>query len=84
MVKVFKKVVTRIKCEFFPSQHQVLVRQWYIDGGDYELRFNYNLVEESIVLDLGGYQGQFASDLFSRYRCRIFVFEPVRKFSEQI
>jgi FkbM family methyltransferase len=65
-------------------KHRLMVRKWWANGGDHALRFDYDLNEESVVLDLGGYKGQWASDLFSRYRCRIFVFEPVRAFAEQI
>ncbi|MDD5757475.1 MAG: FkbM family methyltransferase [Desulfobulbaceae bacterium] len=65
-------------------QKKAMLKQWWTDGGDYELRFNYELDENSVVLDLGGYEGQWASDLFSRYGCRIFIFEPVRAFAERI
>ena len=61
-----------------------MVRKWFADGGDSKFRFNYDLDDESIVLDLGGYRGQWASDLYSRYRCNIFIFEPVGYFVEQI
>lgn len=66
------------------SSHQLMVRKWFADGGDSKFRFNYDLDDESIVLDLGGYRGQWASDLYSRYRCNIFIFEPVGYFVEQI
>jgi len=36
------------------------VQRWFSDGGDYELRLDYNLDDESVVFDLGGYQGWFA------------------------
>lgn len=61
-----------------------MVRLWWADGGDEALRFNYDLDENSVVLDLGGYDGQWAGELFSRYGCRIFVFEPVPAFAEKI
>ncbi len=81
---IIKKATSRIKNRYFPSKHHLLVKKWWADGGDYELRFNYDLNKESMVLDLGGYQGQWASDLFSRYRCNISVFEPVSGFAERI
>lgn len=84
VIRIIKKVISLIKRKYFPSQHRLMVIKWYVDGGDYELRFNYNLNSESVVLDLGGYQGQWASDLFSRYKCNIFVFEPVGTFAERI
>lgn len=60
------------------------LRRWWADGGDFKLRFNYDLSESSRVLDLGGYRGQWASDLYSRYRCPIEIFEPVRSYAEMI
>jgi len=48
------------------------------------MRFDYDLNESSLVLDLGGYEGQWASDIFSMYGCRIVVFEPVKEFAEAI
>ena len=49
---------------------------WFQNNGDKTLRLNYPLTDKSIVLDLGGYEGQWASDIFSRYCCFIHVFEP--------
>lgn len=81
---LIKKILNHIKSILFPSQHQLMVKKWYEDGGDHELRFNYDLNEESVVLDLGGYEGQWASDIFARYQCPIFIFEPVTAFANRI
>lgn len=57
------------------------VSKWFRDDGDSTLRLNYpELNEGSLVLDLGGYKGQFASDIFGRYRCEVYVFEPFSAF----
>ena len=32
-----------------------------------KLRLDYNLNENSVVFDLGGYEVQWASDIFSKY-----------------
>jgi FkbM family methyltransferase len=64
--------------------YRAMVKKWYADGGDDRFRFDYPLDERSFVLDLGGYEGQWASDLYARYRCRIAVFEPVARFARQI
>lgn len=69
---------------FFPSEHHRMLKKWHRDGGDYALRFSYDLSPDSIVFDLGGYQGQWASDIYSRYRCQVIVFEPVKQFAERI
>jgi len=65
------------------SNSEELAR-WWNDGGDARLRFNYPLTERSIVLDLGGYRGQWASDLYSRYRCPIAIFEPIASYADAI
>jgi FkbM family methyltransferase len=57
---------------------------WFKDNGDRTLRLEYDLSDSSIVLDLGGYEGQWASDIFSMYCCCIHVFEPVEGFASKI
>ena len=79
-----REIAGGLKRALFPSRHELMVRRWWADGGDAALRFDYELDENSWVLDLGGYDGQWASDLFSRYRCRIIIFEPVHAFAEKI
>jgi FkbM family methyltransferase len=32
----------------------------------------------------GGYEGQWASDIFGRYCCNIHIFEPVKQFADNI
>lgn len=64
--------------------YREMVRRYYADGGDARLRFDYELSPESVVLDLGGYEGQWASDLYARRRCRIHIFEPVARFAAAI
>lgn len=81
---IFQKILKKLKLKFFPSKIQKEVKRWYEDGGDYKLRFNYNLNKNSIVFDLGGYEGQYASDLFSRIPCNIYIFEPVIEYANAI
>jgi hypothetical protein len=66
------------------SPHEKMVSRWYHDQGETTLRLNYDLDEHSLVFDLGGYKGQWASDVFSMYRCNIFVFEPVKAYANNI
>ncbi len=60
------------------------VRNWIRDKGDKVLRLNYDLNENSVVFDLGGYEGQWASDIYSKYRCKIYVFEPSGIYCKEI
>ena len=53
------------------------IRKWFRVDGDHNLRLQYDLRPDSLVFDVGGYQGEWADGIFSRYSCRVFVFEPL-------
>lgn len=57
---------------------------WFEINGDQTLRLNYDLDESSIVFDIGGYKGEFASDIFCKYSCFIFIFEPIKEYYDLI
>lgn len=57
---------------------------WWQDQGDLRFRLDYNLSPESTVLDVGGFLGQWTSDIYSRFLCRVLVFEPVWRYASFI
>jgi len=81
---MIRKIFQRIRRRIFPSQIEKNQKKWHQDGGDNRYRFDYCLDKNSLILDVGGYDGQWASDIFSRFTCKIYVFEPVQVFSENI
>jgi FkbM family methyltransferase len=62
----------------------VQIRRWYAVNGDQTLRLNYDLYRDSVVFDVGGYQGQWASDIFARFGCEIHIFEPIAEYAGYI
>lgn len=60
------------------------VKHWFLDNGDKTLRLDYDLNTKSIVFDVGGYKGDFTADMFCKYNCNFYVFEPVSEFYEII
>jgi len=58
--------------------------RWFVDEGDKNHRLNYDLNENSIIFDVGGYEGDWANDVFDKFGCYIYVFEPVKKYYEYI
>ena len=60
------------------------MRRWRADQGDSKLRLDYDLRPDSLVFDMGGYEGQWAHDIHSRYGCRVFIFEPVKAYADAI
>lgn len=56
------------------------VGKWFADGGDAKFRYDYPLGPLSIVVDLGGYHGEFADKLYKKFGCEVHVFEPIKEF----
>ena len=61
-----------------------VAKQWFADHGDATLRLDYPLTPDSLVLDVGGYEGNWAAQIRQRHHCRIHIFEPVPQFAENI
>jgi len=75
----------KLKQSKYVRKQNIEVQRWFNDNGDETLRLNYEQLDSnSIVFDLGGYKGDFASDIFSKYCCNIYIFEPVRQYSTNI
>lgn len=67
-----------------PTAQQRVFDKWFADQGDRTLRLDYDLDDQSCVVDVGGYEGQWASDIFLRYGSFIHIFEPVPAFAANI
>ena len=55
--------------------------QFWRDGGS-QLLYDLPVATGSLVIDAGGYEGEWSTGMISRYGCRIQVFEPVPTFFE--
>ena len=47
-------------------------------------RYNYDLNENSVVIDLGVYEGNFSNIIQKKYNCYVYGFEPVTTFYENV
>ena len=54
--------------------------QFRAAGGD-ALLTDFDLSENSIVVDVGGYHRKWATDVFARYACRMLIVEPVPEYA---
>lgn len=92
MEKYTKKVTSKIKYlirKISGKKNSVEIQHersipWFAINGDKTLRLNYHLNSSSVVVDVGGYEGQWTSDIFSKYCCNIIIFEPVKEFYTKI
>jgi hypothetical protein len=57
---------------------------WIADRGDQTLRLDYDLTEESVVVDVGGFMGDWSEAIEERYHPAIHIFEPVSQYREEI
>jgi len=60
--------------------NQESIKKWFADNGDLTHNLNHNLNRDSIVLDIGGYTGVWASQILEKYDCQIYILEPVPDF----
>jgi FkbM family methyltransferase len=81
---MIRKVLRKMRSFILPTAEDRALRKWRADQGDIILRQEYPLTTSSVVLDLGGFKGQWASDIFSRYQSEIHIFEPVPDYSRFI
>lgn len=75
-----KRLKVFIQIFIFNDKFLKAHRRWVLDKGDQTLRLNYDLNENSIVFDLGGYKGDFANNIYEKYASTIYIFEPVKSF----
>jgi FkbM family methyltransferase len=77
-----KPAVKFYKRRILKDPFQLAIRQWKRDRANHTLRYKYPLDENSTVLDVGGYRGDFAEEMVNRFGCKVIVFEPMPSFYE--
>jgi FkbM family methyltransferase len=67
--------------EYFDKES---LSNWFRDKGDDTHRLNYDLNNESIVFDIGGYEGDWSDKIYKKFSPHIYIFEPVKKYYNYI
>jgi FkbM family methyltransferase len=60
-----------------------LIKAWAAADGDHTLLLNYPLTNDSVVLDVGGFYGDWTYNLLAHVapaKPRVYMFEPVQRF----
>jgi hypothetical protein len=60
-----------------PTLRRVAEESWAKLHGERTMRLEYVIAPGETVVDVGGFEGEWVSDLFSRYLCTVHVFEAV-------
>jgi FkbM family methyltransferase len=71
----------RTEVEGYKQDHWL--NKFFSEGGDDQFLYNFPLTPESIVFDLGSYDGDYCNRIFSKYLCNIHSFEPVYDFYQK-
>ena len=78
-------MINKIIKKFIPKSHfEKMASLFKEDNKKHNLMANYDLNENSLIFDVGGYKGQGASDLFSMYLSTIYIFEPHTEYAKEI
>lgn len=56
------------------------IGRWFNDRGDYTHNITYDLNENSIIMDLGGYNGLWVQQMIEKYNPNVYILEPVPSF----
>lgn len=93
--RIIKKVLTKIGIIIIPNKypnpkfdlanHENRVKKWQDANNDVRLRTNYpKLNQDSLVLDLGGFHGDFAIHMNQKYGAHCHIFEVIPNLCDQI
>ena len=58
--------------------------EWRRQNGDYTYRINYDLNNNSVVVDLGARHGNWCSLIRNKYNSKIYCFEVVPQFCNEL
>ena len=73
--KVLRFLMAKSKLLDWKHRHH---RRWFADSPKDELRFQYDLPPGASILDVGGYNGDFAARFIELYNANVTIFEPVK------
>jgi hypothetical protein len=54
------------------------------DNQTQNLQYTYNLTKNSIVIDAGGYRGEFTDIIHNKYDCFVHIFEPIKSMFDAL
>lgn len=66
------------------SLQKFRIKRWFEIDELQNLRYSHKLDENSIVFDVGGFNGETTENYFNKFKCEIWVFEPVEEFAKEI
>jgi len=57
---------------------------WMLRKGDDKISLEYPLDEDSVVFDIGAYEGNFTQKVVDKFNCNVYAFEPLPEMYEYL
>lgn len=57
---------------------------WRDHEGDSTHILNHNLNVDSIVVELGGFTGVWSTQIYDKFKCKVYAIEPIKEFYSQM
>lgn len=79
--QIYRKILNKLKIlKKFLLNPQYY--KWVKDEGDSKLQLNYELDEDSIFFELGGFDGTYTKLILEKFNPQSYIFEPSKKYFE--
>lgn len=62
--------------KFIFENHDENLEAFYAENNEKQICTNYNLTNQSIIFDVGAYHGNWSYEMYQKYNCIIYCFEP--------
>lgn len=81
--RITHKITYLFKLYILRDSFLLSAKKWFIDFGYNTFQLDYSLDSSSIVLDVGGYIGDYSEAVYAKFGCHIYLFEPVPSFYKE-
>lgn len=87
-MKLLNKILNRLcrvyRVHIVRDPHCLALHNWKRDNRKDDLRLQYPLDRHSVVFDVGGFEGDYASAIREKFNPRVYVYEPVSAIYDRL
>jgi FkbM family methyltransferase len=85
IMNYFQVIQLIFKREVLRDVHLINHKKWIKDNEERNLLFsNLSIESADLVFDIGGYQGEYCDLMIKKYKCKVYIFEPVHEYAQNL
>jgi len=84
ILRTIQRRIEYIRRYYFPTPKEIMLKKYDEEDGERRIVEYPELDENSLIIDVGGYIGNFTAEMSARYGCLIYVFEPIPAFVKEL